>query len=142
VTVEEWLQLRKRPPANALLVLGLTDCAPCDILEQALPLLALDADIVLYKARLELSDKRAVAKVLLSGIREFPFVELYREGLRTGNKCGLRAQSAEAAAEELQKQFGLAAPKSSAAWFEAPSPIDSDVAMSLGTNRFRGQRSA
>jgi hypothetical protein len=121
MTVEEWLELRARPPGNALLVLGLTDCAPCDILEQALPLLELHRDIALYKARLALEDKRVVGKVLLSGIREFPFVELYREGLRVGNKSGLRAQTAEAAAEELQKQFGLAAPMSSDAML-APSP--------------------
>jgi hypothetical protein len=123
VTVEEWLQLRADPPANALLVLGLTDCAPCEVLAQALPLLELHPDIAVYKARLELSDKRAVGKVLLSGIRDFPFVELYREGARVGNKSGLQAQTAEAAAEELQEQFALAAPLRLAALFASAPGI-------------------
>jgi hypothetical protein len=123
MTVEEWLRLRANPPANALLVLGLSDCAPCDILAAALPLLEIDPGIVLCKARLELGDKRAVGKVLLSGIQDFPFVELYRDGARVGSKSGLEAQTAEAAAEELQKHFGLTCPARSAAMSASLLPI-------------------
>lgn len=93
--------LRSSGKKNLIYLFCISECQPCDLLVEAVPLVTAwkGARVVKYQA--DTADKRQMGRLLLNGIRSFPTVEIHAECGSVQSISGMQGDSPQALARWL-----------------------------------------
>ena len=101
VTVSEFVEIRRARDFSAIMVAGMENCGPCDLLEGALEDIEKALGLPVVKCIARLSEKRDFGELAKAGITQFPSIEVYVEGERMFQAHGVREKTSPAVAENV-----------------------------------------